>query len=98
MYDNYINSLAYIPGYKNRSNAIKAALNFGQAQNSFSYPSKYDKIPPIPRNEEENTIVDRNKSKSVKMKKGTKFPKGLISLSKRNLGKHLTPQKESSKF
>ena len=52
IYDTYVNSISYVPGFKNRSSAVKAVLSFGQAQNSFSHPSKYLKMPQIGRNDE----------------------------------------------
>ena len=98
VYENYINNIAYVPGYKNRSNAVKAALNFGQAQNSFSYPSKFDRILSIHRSEEKQTISGREIIAELKEKKNTKPKTTPTGLPKRSKGKHYTPQKELTKF
>jgi hypothetical protein len=87
VYDTYLNNISSTPGYKNRSNAIKAIMNFGQAQNSFSYNVNYDQMPPILRNDPSRR-ESVNQSKSVKVKKGPGYrKKGPIILQRKDISK-----------
>ena len=95
MYENYLSSISSVPGFKNRSTGVRAVLTFGQAQNSFSYPTQYEKIPPILRSENSKEDLP----KSVKMKKGIAYrKKAPIIIQKRDISKYFTPQKDSSKI
>lgn len=97
VYESYMNSISYVPGFKNRSNAIKAVLSFSQAQNSFSYALSYDKMPPILKNDTTALPTDREQNSSVKMKKTPGYKKKApIIMQKKGIAKYFTPQKIST--
>ena len=98
VYETYLANISSVPGFKNRSNGIRAVMNFGQATNSFSYPVNYDQMPPISKAESDNRDGLREQSKSVKQKKGPGYrKKAPLILQKKEIAKYFTPQKESTK-
>ena len=98
VYDTYLNNISSTPGYKNRSNAVKAVMNFGQAQNSFSYNISDDQMPPILRSNPSRRETS-NPPKTVKIKKnGYSKKMAPIILMRKDIAKCFTPQKGSSKI
>jgi hypothetical protein len=71
VYENYLTNIVSVPGFKNRSSGVKAALSFGPSHNGYSYQLSDDSMPPILLVESKrnrNHEIPPDQAKSAKLK------------------------------
>lgn len=85
VYENYLNNISSVAGFKNRSKGMEGILHSGEGQNSFSYPVKHEKMPPILRSENHTPEYNKNITKSAKVNKGPGYKKTPVLVKKKDV-------------